>query len=100
MGVGINSMAALNGVLGVATSKVGVAMDEKLANDRRKISEANDATSNEMAAEKAKLNLEKLKSLKLKLKQQRLKNKDLRAQNKALKERQVLKKEEKPNGKE
>ena len=87
MGVGLNSALVFDSALGVAANKVADAVSTIKGSV---ISEANDASKNEMMAQKAKMNAEQLKNLKLR-------NKKLRLQIKALKDKQILKKEEKPN---
>lgn len=70
MGVGLNTMLAAVGAGSVAASKVGTSFGQ--------ISESNDASKNEMMAQKAKQNAEQLKKLKLQNKNLRLRNKILK----------------------
>lgn len=74
MGVAQNSMLALLGTAGVAASKVSGA----IKGDEQPISEANDASKNELMAQKAQMNALKMKNL-------QLRNRQLRLQNRALK---------------
>lgn len=69
MGPAQSSIMALIGTSGVAASKIA-----------QGISEPNDASKNEMMAQKAKMNVEQLKKLKLQ-------NKNLRLRNKVLKQK-------------
>lgn len=81
MGVGLNTMLAAVGAGGVAESKIGSAIGQS------QISEANDASKNEIMQQKALMNAERLKNLKLKNKGQELKNKNLRLQNRIEKQK-------------
>lgn len=85
MGAIQNSMLHLISSAGVAAHAIG-----SQSNNKSTISEANDASKNELMAQKAKINAEQLKKLKLQ-------NKNLRLQNRALKAKQIVNKEEKPN---
>ena len=75
MGVGLNTMLAAVGATGVAASKVGSSFGQQ---GQGQISEANDASKNEIMAQKAKINAEQLKKLKLQNKNLRLRNKILK----------------------